>query len=498
MELAKPNCTRSILSQPDMLIVDLRSPASVPAGHREPIAVVTPENLLLASKLLPLTSLYLIDSMMELCEGAVCVSRISPCLTFRDRWYVAIYKLAPSHGGASLEDIRERMHEALATAIAPSSNVDGLVPKTLAKIACPGRLSLLEFIMLLKAQPRLIDNLKLVGSMLVEIKFLEADGETYSRDLLVAFIGGWLFSAVGSDSLAAGKRRLHDPPGTHGYTALVPMTGRRPFERLRYDVDTGRYVLHTAAARYTASVCASVHSNAQGSHTHIRTHAPSEHTHKHIGTLLLIRVRHRVDSQGSYVGGGAFPYPPSLGSPPPGSQWTYSLVDEKHVSIPMVNAGELPRAPNDTPLALQEKVARTSKPVLSRFLFGYGRLYSDDRESRRARLSAAPVVGPGSMGGGGNANSQEGGEPAPAAEEGEEDEYVEPEEELATDPTVGAEAVAGDRLRARDSHGKWYAARVEAVRGGGDARELRVHFMGWHKKWDEWVPVGAGRLKSAV
>ena len=37
---------------------------------------------------------------------------------------------------------------------------------------------------------------------------------------------------------------------------------------------------------------------------------------------------------------------------------------------------------------------------------------------------------------------------------------------------------------------------VEAVRTERDARELRVHFMGWNSRWDEWVRVGTGRLKA--
>ena len=51
-------------------------------------------------------------------------------------------------------------------------------------------------------------------------------------------------------------------------------------------------------------------------------------------------------------------------------------------------------------------------------------------------------------------------------------------------------------LRARVSYGRWYGARAEAVRGDGAARELRVHFMGRNRKWDEWVRMGEGRLKS--
>ena len=146
------------------------------------------------------------------------------------------------------------MHDSLARAAAPSVGADGVAPKVLSRMSWDGRLSTLEFIVMLKACPELIDKLKLKGSMVIEIKFVEDDGETYNYKLLTKFINGWLFSAVGSDSMAAGKRRLHDPPGTHGYTALVPMTGRKPYERFTYDVQTGEYRVQAATAHYTAAV----------------------------------------------------------------------------------------------------------------------------------------------------------------------------------------------------------------------------------------------------
>ena len=70
------------------------------------------------------------------------------------------------------------------------------------------------------------------------------------------------------------------------------------------------------------------------------------------------------------------------------------------------------------------------------------------------------------------------------------------EEEDIKDPGCGTgdDVKAGVRLRAHDSHGRWYQSRVEAVRGEGASRELLVHYYGWAKDWDEWVPVGAGRL----
>lgn len=452
VELAKPNHNRAIISQPDMLVLDKRSPSPLPAGSCVPIVVLTPENLLLASKLFNAMSIYLIEDVMSYGANHMAqLSRISPCLTWKARWEVAIFKLAPD--GGCLEDIRSGMHDALASAVAPSSGVDGLVPKSLARICWDGRLSLHEFIVLLRAHPEMIDNLKLVNSLVVEIKFVEQDGETYNSNLLAKFIGGWLFSAVGSDSAAAGKRRLHDPPGTHGYFALVPMTGRKPFERFKYLVDTGKYTVFGSAARYT--------------------------------------------SGGSYAGGGAFPYPEDLGSPRLGHQWVYSLIDEKYVEIPTVSAGELACAPQDTPYALQAKVAQTSKPTLSRFLFGVGRPWTDGRESRRARLSDAVIDGPGGIGAVGHGGAQQPA-PAAAADEADSDDSEEEPEPTELDPTLGAQSVVGDRLRAKDSYGKWCASRVEAVRGDAGARELRVHFMGWNKKWDEWVRVGSGRLAPAL
>ena len=56
------------------------------------------------------------------------------------------------------------------------------------------------------------------------------------------------------------------------------------------------------------------------------------------------------------------------------------------MSIPKVSADELACAPRDTPLALQEKVAKTAKPTLSRFLYGVGRPWTADRAGRIQRL----------------------------------------------------------------------------------------------------------------
>ena len=96
-ELALPNGCRRILTQPDMLVLDMRQSVDLPNDCYDPIAVLTPDNLFLATKLLPLTSLYLIEDLMESCGNGsdAYLSRVSPCLTWRARWQVALDKLAP-------------------------------------------------------------------------------------------------------------------------------------------------------------------------------------------------------------------------------------------------------------------------------------------------------------------------------------------------------------------------------------------------------------------
>jgi Cdc6-like AAA superfamily ATPase len=54
---------------------------------------------------------------------------------------------------------------------------------------------------------------------------------------------------------------------------------------------------------------------------------------------------------------------------------------------------------------------------------------------------------------------------------------------------------AGDKLEAKDPYGNWYDAKVIGVRGEGETREVKVHYMGWKARFDEWVHVGTGRLK---
>lgn len=50
----------------------------------------------------------------------------------------------------------------------------------------------------------------------------------------------------------------------------------------------------------------------------------------------------------------------------------------------------------------------------------------------------------------------------------------------------------GDFLEAMDREGKWYVAEVLAV----DGEKVRVHYLGWDAKWDEWVT--AEKLRPIV
>ena len=53
----------------------------------------------------------------------------------------------------------------------------------------------------------------------------------------------------------------------------------------------------------------------------------------------------------------------------------------------------------------------------------------------------------------------------------------------------------GDQVQALDAYNHWYDAKIVAERGEGDAREVEVHFDGWNKRYDEWIPAESDRLK---
>ena len=80
-------------------------------------------------------------------------------------------------------------------------------------------------------------------------------------------------------------------------------------------------------------------------------------------------------------------------------------------------------------------------------------------------------------------------EEAPAASEGADASPPVPPD-LTEPPKVGA------LIQSLDVRGIWCDATVLKVRAGDDALEVLVHYPGWHKKWDEWVPVVPGRLRG--
>ena len=53
----------------------------------------------------------------------------------------------------------------------------------------------------------------------------------------------------------------------------------------------------------------------------------------------------------------------------------------------------------------------------------------------------------------------------------------------------------GDRLEAEDCKGRWCDAKVTSERGSGNERQLKVHFHGFGSRYDEWISLGAGRLR---
>ena len=55
----------------------------------------------------------------------------------------------------------------------------------------------------------------------------------------------------------------------------------------------------------------------------------------------------------------------------------------------------------------------------------------------------------------------------------------------------------GTLLQAKDRIGQWLDAKVVAERGDGDVREVKVHFHGYAKTYDEWIEASGSRLVAA-
>jgi len=53
----------------------------------------------------------------------------------------------------------------------------------------------------------------------------------------------------------------------------------------------------------------------------------------------------------------------------------------------------------------------------------------------------------------------------------------------------------GDNIMALDVRQLWCSATVIAERGEGVGREVKVHYTGWNKRWDEWLLDRSVRLR---
>ena len=56
--------------------------------------------------------------------------------------------------------------------------------------------------------------------------------------------------------------------------------------------------------------------------------------------------------------------------------------------------------------------------------------------------------------------------------------------------------VKGSKLLAFDIRRFWCEAVVRKINGTGESRELLVHYVGWNKRWDHWVPLLSRRLRA--
>ena len=64
---------------------------------------------------------------------------------------------------------------------------------------------------------------------------------------------------------------------------------------------------------------------------------------------------------------------------------------------------------------------------------------------------------------------------------------------LASDPSIHWRS--GSKVSALDKCNVWCDAVVTDERGQGSSRQLRVHYSGWNKRFDEWLFVSGGRLR---
>jgi hypothetical protein len=58
-------------------------------------------------------------------------------------------------------------------------------------------------------------------------------------------------------------------------------------------------------------------------------------------------------------------------------------------------------------------------------------------------------------------------------------------------PAFAANLIVGSMLDAQDSMGRWYRARIKQT---SNVDGVFVHYIGWPRKWDEWMQRSSARL----
>ena len=56
-------------------------------------------------------------------------------------------------------------------------------------------------------------------------------------------------------------------------------------------------------------------------------------------------------------------------------------------------------------------------------------------------------------------------------------------------------SVKGALVQVLEVEPYWYNAKILDVRGEGDAIDVKVHYDGYKKRYDEWVPLADGRVR---
>lgn len=62
--------------------------------------------------------------------------------------------------------------------------------------------------------------------------------------------------------------------------------------------------------------------------------------------------------------------------------------------------------------------------------------------------------------------------------------------------SVPSGAQIGDRLDAQDCDGRWFESVIVDERSNDTSSAVKVHFRGWDRRWDVWLPRSCDRLQQ--